>query len=330
MEHRSAAARGFGRRGFVIGVAATGLASPARAETFPSRPLRLIMPYGPGSEPDTLGRLLAQGMGTALGQAVVVENKVGGSSMIGAEAVANARADGYTMLFAGSTVFAANPHLFRKITYKPEQFQPITLLMRGRILLYTNPAAGYASVGDLVAKAKAAREPMRFGSTGRGNGTHLSAEQFRRQAGIDITDVGYRTTVEMQQGLIRGDIDFAFDSVGPYLALVRDNKIKPLGTAGARRITVLPELPTFAEQGMPELGMPYWYGLYGPASLPPEILTHLHTAAVQAMSDATLLARAEQQGATIETQDVKVFEAMNRSEYESWGKLIGALDIHLD
>jgi tripartite-type tricarboxylate transporter receptor subunit TctC len=330
MNSSSATAPGLGRRGFVVAAAGLALAGQARAEEFPSRPIRLIMPYGPGSEPDTLGRLLAQGMGTALGQPVVVENKAGGSSMIGAEAAANAKPDGYTMLFAGSTVFAANPHLFRSITYRPEQFQPITLLMRGRILLYTNPSLGYTSTQDLVAKAKAAPQPLRFGSTGKGNGTHLSAEQFKVQAGIDATDVAYRTTTEMQQGLLRGEIDFAFDSVGPYLSLVRDGKLKPLGTAGAKRITLLPEIPTFAEQGFPELGMPYWYGLYAPAGLSPAVLARLHDGAVRAMADPTLLARAEQQGATIETQDVDSFAAMNRSEYAAWGKLIGVLNVRLD
>lgn len=313
-----------------LGLLATLSPGLSAAQAFPDRPLRLIMPYGPGSEPDLLGRQLAQGMGPVLGQAVVVENRVGGSSMIGAEAVANARPDGHTLLFAGSTVFAANPHLFGRVPYRPEQFQPITLLMRGRILLYTNPAAGYADLRDLVAKAKVAREPLRFGSTGRGNGTHLSAEQFRVQAGLDITDIAYRTTVEMQQGLMRGDIDLAFDSVGPYLGLVRDGRLKALGTAGARRIGALPDVPTFTELGYPDLGMPYWYGLYAPAGLQPTILARLHQAAVTAMSDPALLARAEQQGATIETQDVTAFEAMNRSEFAAWGRLIGALGVRLD
>jgi tripartite-type tricarboxylate transporter receptor subunit TctC len=313
----------------VLGAAAL-LPAAARAQSFPDRAVRLIMPYGPGSEPDLLGRQLAQGMAPVLGQPVVVENRVGGSSMIGAEAVANARPDGYTLLFGGSTVFAANPHLFGRVPYRPEQFQPITLLMRGRILVYTNPAAGYADLAALIARARAAAEPLRFGSTGRGNGTHLSAEQFRVQAGINITDIAYRTTVEMQQGLLRGDIDFTFDSVGPYLGLVRDGRLKPLGTAGTRRIAALPDVPTFAEQGFPELGMPYWYGLYAPAGLPAPVLARLHQAAVASMSDATFLARAEQQGATIETQEVAAFEAMNRSEYAAWGRLIGALGVRLD
>jgi tripartite-type tricarboxylate transporter receptor subunit TctC len=320
-----------GRRG--VATLAAGLALGGRAQAqaaFTDRPLRLIMPYGPGSEPDTLGRQLAAGMTIALGQPVVVENKAGASSMIGAEAAANARADGYTLLFGGSTVFAANPHLFSKVSYRPEQFQPITLLMRGRILLYTNPALGYASMADLIARAKAAPQPLRFGSTGRGNGTHLSAEQFRRQAQIDITDITYRTTAEMQQGMLRGEIDLAFDSVGPYLALVRDGKLKPLGTAGAQRISVLPDLPTFTELGLPELGMPYWYGLYAPAGLPAPVLAALHKAAVTAMADPALLARAEQQGAIIETQDVATFTAMNRSEFERWGKLIDGLGVRLD
>ncbi|MBE9606859.1 tripartite tricarboxylate transporter substrate binding protein [Acetobacteraceae bacterium H6797] len=323
-------AHGLGRRGFGIMAAGLAIAGTARAEDFPTRPIRLIMPYGPGSEPDTLGRLLAQGMSTILGQAVVVENKTGGSSMIGAEAAANSKPDGYTMLFAGSTVFAANPHLFQKISYRPEQFQPITLLMRGRILLYTNPTLGYASVKDLVAKAKSAQHPLRFGSTGKGNGTHLSAEQFKVQAGIDITDVAYRTTAEMQQGLMRGEIDLAFDSVGPYLALVRDGKLKPLATAGTQRISVLPDLPTFAEEGLPNVGMPYWYGLYAPVGLPAPVLARLHDGAVKAMAEPSLLARAEQQGAMIETQSVKNFEAMNREEFSRWGELIGALNVRLD
>ncbi|WP_431283889.1 Bug family tripartite tricarboxylate transporter substrate binding protein [Humitalea sp. 24SJ18S-53] len=320
----------FSRRATAALAAGLFLPDGARAQAFPDRAVRLIMPYGPGSEPDLLGRQLAQGMAPVLGQPVVVENKAGGSSMIGAEAVANARPDGYTLLFGGSTVFAANPNLFSRTPYRPDQFQPITLLMRGRILLYANPAAGFTSVQDLVARAKAAREPMRFGSTGRGNGTHLSAEQFRVQAGVDVTDVAYRTTVEMQQGLMRGDIDFAFDSVGPYLALVRDGRIKALGTAGARRIGVLADLPTFTEQGFPDLGMPYWYGLYAPAGLPGPVLARLHQAAVAAMSDPALLARAEQQGATIETQDVATFVAMNQSEFARWGQLIGALGVRLD
>jgi tripartite-type tricarboxylate transporter receptor subunit TctC len=331
MTHPRSAAPVLGRRALAVALAGLAAAGQARAEEdFPSRPVRLIMPYGPGSEPDTLGRMLAQGMGPLLGQAVVVENKAGGSSMIGAEAVANARPDGYTLLFGGSTVFAANPHLFQKVPYRPEQFQPVTLLMRGRILLYTNPTLGYASTQDLIAKAKAASQPLRFGSTGKGNGTHLSAEQFKVQAGIELTDIAYRSTKDMQQGMLRGDIDLAFDSVGPYIELVRDGKLKPLGTAGARRITVLPDVPTFAEQGLPQLGMPYWYGLYTTAGLPVPVLARLHAAAAKAMADPTLLSRAEQQGATIETQEIAAFTEMNRREYEAWGKLISALNVRLD
>ncbi|MCQ4159023.1 tripartite tricarboxylate transporter substrate binding protein [Roseomonas sp. GC11] len=324
------AAPGLGRRGFAATLAALTTTTTARAESFPGRPLRLVMPYGPGSEPDTVGRLLAQGMGAALGQPVVVENRNGGSSMIGAEAVANAKPDGYTLLFGGSTVFAANPHLFRNIRYSFEQFQPITLLMRGRIVLYTHAARGYTGVQDLVARIRAAPGRFRFGSAGHGNGTHLSAEQFRAQAGLDVSDISYTNSSGMQQALLRDDVDFVFDGVGAYLPLVQEGRLRPLGIAGPNRIAVLPNLPTFAEQGFPELGMPYWYGLYAPAGLPPAVLARLHEAALRGAADPTLLARAEQQGATVETLDVERFTAMNRSEHAAWGQLIRALNIRLD
>jgi tripartite-type tricarboxylate transporter receptor subunit TctC len=257
--------------------AALALATPVQAQ---GRPVRLVVPYGPGSGPDVFARRLAQGLAARLGSPVVVDNRPGATTMLGTEYVAGSAPDGLTLLIGTSTTFAANPHLFRRVGYSIAQFQPITLLIRTRLALYANTGLPANDMAGIIALAKVARQPLAYGVTARGNSTHLTGEALKLDAGIELVDVPYRTTGSMQQGIIRNDIPLAVDGIPAWLGLSREGRVKVIAVTGDSRVGALPETQTFAEAGLRDLGHQHWYGLLAPAGVPAPVLARLHAAAV--------------------------------------------------
>jgi tripartite-type tricarboxylate transporter receptor subunit TctC len=258
-----------GRRTLMAAGLAAGLApaGAARAETYPDRPVRIVVAFSPGGEPDILVRAMAPAMQEALGQPVVVENRPGATTIIAAEHVSQSKPDGYTFLLTSSTTFAVTPHLFDKLPYRLEQFKPITLLMRAQLALYCNPKLPVRTVGELVEYAKKQAHPITFTTTNRGAVAHLSGERMKQVTGIAMTDVPFRASSAAAQALMRGDVDMGFDGVAAYIELVKSGEIRALAVTGDKRIAALPDTPTFTEAGFPGIAQPYWYGLFAPAGV---------------------------------------------------------------
>jgi tripartite-type tricarboxylate transporter receptor subunit TctC len=315
------------RRG-VVGALTAAFAGRAAAQG--GRPIRLVVPYGPGGGPDVFARRLAQGLAARLGTPIVVDNRPGATTMLGTEHAAGAAPDGHTLLMGTSTTFAANPHLFRRVNYSLAQFQPISLLIRVRLALYANADLPADDMAGVVALAKAAPQPLPYGVTARGNSTHLTGEALKIAAGIEMTDVPYRTTGSMQQGLIRGDIPLAIDGIPAWLGLARERRVKVIGVTGEGRVGALPEVPTFGEAGLSDLGHQLWYGLLAPAGLPAPVLARLHAATVATMADAELWSSLTHEGATIETNAPDRFAALIAEETEAWGRIVRRVGLTLE
>lgn len=316
------------RRRVLLGALATAaITGPAAAQ---GRPVRLVVPYSAGSGPDIFARRLAQGMAPRLGSAVVVDNRSGATTMLGAEHVAASAPDGLTLFMGTSTTFAANPHLFSRINYRIEQFQPISLLIRTRLALYASPNLAANDMPGVIAQAKAARQPLHYGITGRGNSTHLTGEALKIAAGIDLIDVPYRGTPMMQQGIMRGDLALAIDGIPAWLSLVQERRAKVIAVTGDARVPALPDTPTFAESGVRDIGHQHWYGLLAPAGLPAPVLAHLHAATIGTMGDAELWQNLTHEGATIETNTPESFGALIAEETETWGRIIRRIGLSLE
>ncbi|NGM19731.1 tripartite tricarboxylate transporter substrate binding protein [Roseomonas stagni] len=321
MQHR------MGRRVALAGLAGLPLTGVAWAQ---GRPVRIVVPYSAGSGPDLFARRLAQGIAPRLGQAVIVDNRGGASTMLGAEHVAASPADGLTLMMTASTTFAANPHLYRRLSYDLAQFQPITMLARTRLALYASPTFATTDMAGAVALARAAPEPLHYGITGRGNSTHLTGEALKIAAGIELLDVPYRGTPAMQQGVMRGDIPLAIDGIPAWLSIARDGRVKVLAVTGEGRVGALPDVPSFAEAGLADTGQQHWYGLFAPAGLPAPVLERTHAAAVAAMADPELWQGLAHEGATIETNTPASFTAQIATEAEAWGRVIRRVGLVLE
>jgi len=318
----------FMRRRATLGAAmALAAGRPALAE---SRPVRLVVPYSAGSGPDLFARQFAQGLAVRLDAPVVVDNRGGATTIIGAEYVASAPADGTTIFMGTSTTFLTNPFLFRRLPYDLSKFQPISLLIRTRLALYANTALPANDLAGVIALAKAARQPLQYGITGRGNSTHLTGEALQIAAGISLVDVPYRGTGAMQQGVIRNDIPLAIDGIPAWLGLVGERRAKVIAVTGETRVGALPDTPTFVEAGLRDLGRQHWYGLFAPAGVPAPVLDRLHAAAVATMQDGPLWQSLVHEGAVIETNTPQAFTAMIGEEKDIWGAIIRRVGITLE
>ncbi|WP_439597789.1 Bug family tripartite tricarboxylate transporter substrate binding protein [Falsiroseomonas sp.] len=270
------------RRGLL---ALAGLAPlPAAAQTppWPSRPLRIIVPYPPGAGTDLLARAYAQRLTELLGQPVVIENRAGASGMIGTEAAARAPADGYTILMANSSVLAINPAIRASLPYDPiGSFDPVALVGANDTALVVRSASPFRSVADLVAAAKAWPGALSYSSAGTGTSTHMAAEFFKQMAGVDILHVPYRGSPQAVTDMLGGQVDMTFNTVNSVVTAVRDGAARALATTGATRDPVLPDVPTLAELGFPAYQASGWLGFVVPAGTPSDIVSELAGAIAQ-------------------------------------------------
>ena len=266
-----------------LGIPATN----AMAQSYPARPVRLIIPFPPGGSNDIVGRMIAAQLGDRLGQQVVPDNRGGAGGTIGTELAAKAPADGYTLLLI-STAYAFNTSIYKKLPYDPvKSFVPVALLGSGPGVLVVNPGLPVNSVAELVAFAKERPGKLNNASAGVGSFQHLASELFRIQAGIQWLHVPYKGGGPAMMDLIAGQADVSVGSVIQMLPHVRSGKLKALGTTGAKRSPVLPDVPTVAEAGVPGYEATNWWGLLAPAGTPRSIVDRLHqeVAAVQASTE---------------------------------------------
>lgn len=310
----------------VVSTLALGLglcAAPACAQgDFPRKPIRLIVPFPPGGPTDLVARPLGQKLSELLGQPVVIDNRGGAGGIIGAEAVAHAEADGYTLLMGTVGTHAINGALYRKLSYDPvRSFTPVALVAAAPVLLVANPATGITSVQQLLAQSRSRPEGLSYGSAGSGTPGHLTGEIFRSQAKAKLLHVPYKGSAQALSDLIGGQIPLMFDPIQSVLPQVRSGKIVALATSGAKRSAVLPELPTFTEAGVPVTATAWW-AVFAPAGLPGGIAARLAGALRQ-----TLLAPDVQEklaASGIETSFIEgtAFVRFQQDEITRWGQAV--------
>jgi tripartite-type tricarboxylate transporter receptor subunit TctC len=320
----------FGRRALAGGALSLGLARSARAQSWPDRPVRIIVAFSPGGEPDILMRGMQPLMQEALGQPVVIDNRPGASTQIGAEAVAQARPDGYTLLMTSSTTFAVNPHLRPDLPYRLSQFRPITQLLQAQLALYANPRLPIRTVAELIDYARRQPNGVTYTTTLRGGVAHLAGERMKQITGLQMQDVPFRASTAAAQAIIRGDVDIGFDGLATYLGLVRGGEIRALAVTGTRRTDALPDVPTFAETGYPDLAQGYWYGLFAPAGTPDAAVTRILAAVQAASRNEHLRSIWAAQGSTLDSMDPDTFQTLLATESARWGALIRGIGLKLD
>jgi tripartite-type tricarboxylate transporter receptor subunit TctC len=258
---------------------ALGAASVQAQGTFPDRPIKLIVPFAAGGATDVLGRLLAVGLSEKLGQSVVIENKPGASTVVGAAITAKSPPDGYTLLLASSTTVTLNPAIRQNMPYDSQKsFTPIGLVADMSLVLVANPNAGVATLKDLVTQAKASPDKFSYGSFGTGSSVHFGGEMLKAAAGIRMVHVPFNGSAPSLTALAGGQVPVAVDTVVATLPLIRGSKIKPLAVLSAQRLPALPNVPTVAESGFPGFEMGTWFALLAPAGLPPAIAAKLEAA----------------------------------------------------
>jgi tripartite-type tricarboxylate transporter receptor subunit TctC len=260
----------------LVGLLAVASAGLACAEDYPSHPIMLVVPYPPGGGNDVIARIVAARMSAALGREIVVENHGGAGGTIATRQVARATADGYTLLVATSSL-AINPSIYRDAGYDPRKdFAPIGLMARSQNVLLVNAALGVTSVGDLIARAKAAPGRLTFASTGGGNSVQLAAELFAEMAGLTFTQVPYRGNAPALTDLLGGQVDMMFSPLPAAVGLAQDSKVRALAVTGATRSPRFPDLPTIAQAGLPGYASELHYGIVAPAGVPVSVIDKLN------------------------------------------------------
>ena len=299
------------------------LTQQALAETaYPSQTIKLIVPYPPGGTTDFLGRLVAEQLRTGLGATAVVENKPGAATALGAEQVARAAPDGYTLLLATSTTHAINKALYRKLPYDPvRDFSPISLLAGVPFVLIVNPSLP-KTLPEFIAYAKA-NPGLAYGSAGNGSPQHLGAEMLKVAAGIDIRHVSYRGSVPAMLDVIAGQIPFMVVDLQPALPQIRDGRLRALGVTTLKRVAVAPEIPTLAEAGLPGFELVAWQGVVAPAGVPRTIVDQLAAQVGRLVADPATrdkLTTMAVQPLTGSTPDS--FAAYVKTEVERWAVIV--------
>ena len=313
-------------------IAITGPASgqDAKPRSSSDKLIRIIVPYAPGGYTDIIARLISQKMSERLGQTVIVENKPGASTILGAEFVAKAPADGNTLLMGVTTTLSSNQFMFKKLPYKTSDFIPVALTGLTPFVLVAHPSVPANNVGELVALAKAKPGTLNVATLGVGASTQLVAEMFKSAARVDIKDVPYKGSGPASTDLLAGHVQLYFDAVPTAMPRVRAGQLKAIGITSEARSPAAPMLSTFVESGLPEMVAYSWYGLLAPAGTPQAVVDTLNKAANEALQTPDVRAQVEANGATAPIMTPAEFGALIEKHTKVWEKIIKPLNIQLD
>lgn len=313
------------RRSTLLALAALAAAPlPAAAQAWPAKPVRLVIPFPAGGATDILGRLLAQKLGAALGQQVVIDNKPGAGGTIGSDLVAKAPADGHTLLLATSSTHSIGPALNPKMPYDAfRDFAPIAHAANAPSVLVVGAGFPKGNALDLIKTLKANPGKYNFGSSGIGTYPHLSAEMFKwRAGGLYVVHIPYRGTGLVVTDLIAGQITFLMDSIVSAQTHIKDGRVRALAVTGAQRSSALPDVPTFTELGVPGLAFSNWFGFFAPAGTPGEVVQRLNRELNSIMRAPEVVERLRQLGADAATGTPEAFAKVIRDEHDSWKAVI--------
>ncbi len=321
---RSRSSRGFialsACVGFVLGL----LTAPSHAQTFPQRPIRVVVPYAPGGATDIMARLVAQRLGDILGQPMVIENKPGANTGIGAELVAKAPADGYTLMFTNDATFVLNPALFRSLPYQmARDFTPVATVAYLNLTLTVSASLPVNTFAELVAWTKSKSGSISYGSYGVGSQAHLMGEMYKKLSGTDIVHVPYKGSAPALADVIGGQVVFTFPAIPTVQGFLKSGKAKVLAISGERRSPLLPDVPTFAEVGYKDMDIGAWYAFFAPAGTPPEIVARLNAAVSTLLSNPEFVEKnLAAQGMVPMNLSPERVAALMRSESERMARIV--------
>jgi tripartite-type tricarboxylate transporter receptor subunit TctC len=299
----------------------------AGAQDWPKKPIRAIIAFTPGSATDIAGRIVAEKLGGVLGQPVISENRVGAGGTIGANAVAKADPDGYTLLF-NSSAQASNPAIFSQLPFDTfKDFIHVTAIAGQPNVIVVPPDRRYKSLKDVVAAAKAKPGQLNYASAGIGSGTHFNAEKFRLAAGYEITHIPHKGTPEALNDVIAGRVEYYFCPITAALAQVKGGKVQALAVSTPKRSAMLPDVPTTVESGFPKSEYVLWVGMWLPAKTPQPIVQKLHAATVKVLDDPDVKERLAKLGAEPMPMSMPEFEAFMRSEVDDAMRIAKAAGI---
>jgi tripartite-type tricarboxylate transporter receptor subunit TctC len=314
-----------GLRGFAV---ETEVAAQA---AYPTRAIRLIVPFTPGGSTDILGRAIGQALTEAWRQQVIIENKPGAGGAIGAEAAAKAAPDGYTLFMGHIGTLAVNPTLYPKLPYDAlKDFAPVALVAMVPNVLVVNPSVPARTVTELIALAKARPGTLTCSSAGAGSAAHLAIEYFKLATGTDIVHVPYKGTAPAVTDLIGGQVSMTVTGLPPLIHHIRAGKLRALGVASSMRLPQIPDVPTIAESGVAGFEATQWYGVVAPAHTPAPIIDQLATEIRRSLLQPELKKRLETEGAQPANMGPAEFQKLIRTEIDRWGKVIRAAHIQPD
>ena len=319
------------RSGLIVAWALAILAVPVAAQTWPEKPIRVILPVPAGGTPDVLARTVTPGMAELLGQPLVIDNRGGAGGRIAAELVAHATPDGYTIFLSSPGALTIVPHVSAKLPYDTQRdFIAIGLISTGPFLLLVHPSVPAKSVKDLIALARAEPGRLNYSSAGNGTANHLAMEHFKSVAGVNFTHVPYKGAPQAVTDLLAGRVSVTLNSIPPILAHVKAGRVRPLAVASSKRSPMLPEVPTAGEAGVAGYESGSWLGLLVPAKTPQRIVARLSEVMIKAVNAPETRARLESLGAEPVASGPKEFAAQIRREWEMNAKIIKAAGVKVD
>jgi tripartite-type tricarboxylate transporter receptor subunit TctC len=293
----------------------------ARAQTYPSKPIRLVLPYVPGGIIDTAGRHFALRLSESLGQSVVAENRPGAGGMVGIDVVARSAPDGYTVVLTDPGI-VSNPTLQKDPPYDLKAVQAVSIVGSSPAVIVASQHLPVKTFAELIAYAKANPGKLNFASAGIGTAPHLAGEMIKLRTGIDMTHVPYRGIGAAYPDVMSGKVQLAFSSIAGAVPFTSDNRVRPLATTGAARSAVYPDVPTVAESGLPGFDVDLWIGIYAPAGLPPAVLAKLNGELKKVLQHPELKAALAKIGVEPRGTTPEEAAAFTRSEFEKWKKVI--------
>ena len=315
----------------VLAAAGTAITLPVLAQSFPSKPIRLVVPFPPGGPTDIVARPFAQMLSELEGQQVVIDNRGGAGGSIGADVVAKAAPDGYTLLMGTVGTHAINPALYRKLPYDAvKDYTALGVVASAPVAVVVNAQAPYANLAELIAAAKKEPGSIAYGSAGNGTPGHLTGEMFARAAGVELKHVPYRGSAPAVTDLLGGQILLMFDPVQSVLQHIRSGKLRALAVSSADRSPVLPQVPTLNEAGLKGFEATAWWALFAPAGLPPAVAAKLTADARRVVEAAAFRDRLIEVGVQTPTGPARSFAEFQKGELAKWGKSVRDSGVTLD
>ena len=332
LQRRRVARLALGTLAALGGIAGSGTAAAqGSAAPYPSRPITLIVPTAPGGTTDISARMLAEPLGKALGQSVVVDNKGGGNGAIAALAVKRAEPDGHTLLMQYSGYHVITPHVSKqKPQWEAEDFRAVANVLSAPQVIVVRDTVPAKNMAELITYAKANPGKMTYASSGNGSLQHVTGAMLEQQAGIQLTHVPYKGTGPALQDLLGGQVDMTFGTPPPFMQHIASGKLRALAVTGKTRLASLPNVPTAAEAGLPRLDATSWFALFAPAKTPQPVVDRLSSEIAKLMAVPAFQQKAAEQGATADYMDPKKLGDYSKSELVRWGEVVKASKIEGD